>query len=100
MKTTENLHTAAAAKLEQIEKSFNNLFAQCETECAGMHTDEANKLWQEKYKSRYDALDRLLDAAYRVFWYTNKTICKHNKQVNHRATVARMHAAGLHRMTL
>lgn len=100
MKTKEQMHKAAADKLEQLDKSFNALFEQCDTECKGMTTAEANKVWESKYKSRYESMDRMLDKAYRVHWYTDPTICTHNKQVNHRATVARMHTAGLRRMSL
>ena len=94
----QDRHAAAAAKMADIEKRFNNLFHECENECKGMNTDAANKVYKEKYQSRYDALERLIDAAYICYWYTATDIPLHNKQVNHRATVARMRAAGLHRM--
>ena len=92
MKNTKTLHQAAAAKLESLERGFDKLFKE-----AG-NCD--NKTWRENYKSRYDAMDRMLDKAYRVFWYTSTDISRHNKQINHRATIAPMRAAGLHRMAI
>lgn len=97
MKNNKILHEKAAAKIESIERGFDNLFKEARVDCAG---NECNKVWDEKYKERYEAMDRMLDKAYRAYWYTDETICRHNKQVNHRATIAPMRAAGLHRMTL
>ncbi len=94
----QDRHTAAAAKINDLEKRFNKLFNECHAECKGMSTAEANKVFADKYQSRYEAMDRLLDAAYICFWYTAHDIPRYNKLVNHRATVAKMRAAGLHRM--
>ena len=94
----QDRHTAAATKINDLEKRFDKLFNECQAECQGMSTDEANKVYADKYQSRYEAMDRLIDAAYICFWYTAQDIPLHNKQVNHRATVAKMRAAGLHRM--
>lgn len=90
-------HTAAAAKMDNIEKRFDKLFEDCDAVCK-ISAECADKIWADKYKSRYEAMNRLYDAAYHCYWYTSPDIPLHNKQVNHRATVAKMRAAGLHRM--
>lgn len=94
----QDRHTAAAAKINDLERRFDKLFNKCQAECEGMSIDDANKVWRLKYKSRYDAMDRLLDAAFICLWYTDPTNSLHNKQVNHRATVSKMRSAGLHRI--
>lgn len=97
---TQQKHASASAKLDEIQKQLDNLFNDCQTECQGMSTDEANKVFAAKYKAKYDELDRLTDIVGRVYWYTDPQNSRHNKQINHRHTVARMHAAGLNKMSL
>ena len=94
----QDRHTAAAAKMDNIEKRFNKLFDDCDAECKGLSIDEANKVWNDKYKSRYEAMDRLVDAAYNCYWFTSPDIPTQTKRIVHRHTVAKMRAAGLHRM--
>lgn len=97
---TQQKYAAASAKLDEIQMQLDNLFNDCQTECQGMSTDEANKVFADKYKAKYDELDRLTDIVGRVYWYTDPQNSRHNKQINHRHTVARMHAAGLNKMSL
>ena len=97
MKNSKTLHEAAAKKIASIEQRFDELFKEAEAQCCGFCD---NNTWRERYKSRYDAMDRMLDKAYRAFWYTDQTIPRRNKQANHRAIVANMRAAGLHRIDL
>lgn len=98
--TREELHRRAAAKMQKCESAFNNLFADVKAEAEANGCPVSNEIWNSKYKSRYDAIDRLLDKAYRVYWYTDPNICRHNKRVHHRAVVKLMRDAGLCRMQL
>ena len=93
----QDRYTAAAAKMDNIEKRFDKLFKDCEHECK-ISADNDNKVWADKYKSRYEAMERLYDAAYNCFWYTSPNIPTQTKRIAHRQTVAKMRAAGLHRM--
>lgn len=97
---TQQKYAAASAKLDELQKQSDNLFNDCQTECQGMSTDEANKVYTAKYKEKYIELDRLTDIVARVYWYTDPQNSRHNKQINHRHTVASMHAAGLNKMSL
>ena len=97
---TQQKHAAASAKLDELEKQLNNLFNDCQTECQGMSTAEANKVYAAKYKAKYNELDRLTDIVARVYWYTDPQNSRKAKQINHRHTIARMHADGLNRMSL
>ena len=92
MKSLKDLHAAAAAKLEQLERAFDKLFVEVNADPDG------EKHWTENYQSRYDAMDRMENAAYRAYWYTDPQNSRKIKQCNHRLTVAKMRAAGLHRM--
>ena len=97
MNTAERF-AASTAKIEDLQTRFDKLFAQCNAECKGMNVEDSNKIWRTKYKSRYDAIDRLMDAAMICHWYTNPTISRQSKLAKHRAVVYEMRHAGLHRM--
>ena len=45
-------HAAASAKLDELQKQLDNLFNDCQTECQGMSTAEANKVYTAKYKAK------------------------------------------------
>ena len=93
----QDRYTAAAAKMDNIEKRLDKLFEDYDAECK-ISAECADKLWDDKYKSRYEAMDRLTDAAYNCFWFTSPNIPTQTKRNAHRRTVAKMRAAGLHRM--
>lgn len=95
-----NLFNRAAFQLGLINMEFDELFAACNSETEGMDTDDANKVYAAKYKAQYDELVLQSDIIARVYWYTDPDNSRHNKQINHRHTVARMHEAGLHKMSL
>ena len=97
MKNFASLHQEAMTKIESLENEFNKLF----DEIKNKYGDScSNEIWEKNYQSRYDALDKILDAASRVLWYTNPNICRHNKQINHRATIIPMRNKGLHKMEI
>lgn len=98
MKTAKELHATASAEMDKLKSAVDKLFAEADAE--GHSAPVSNDIWAQKYQSRYNALDRALDLAYRVFWYTDSEVSHHNKKINHRATVAPMRAAGLHKMSL
>lgn len=98
MKNSKDTHTAAAAELDKLQSAIDNLFAEADAE--GHGAPASNELWAEKYQSRYNALERQLDAVARVYWYTAPDVCRNNKQITHRVTVADMRAKGRHKMSL
>lgn len=93
-------HATAKAKLDELQKQLDNLFDECQTECQGMNIDDANKVYAAKYKANYNELYNLSDIIAHVYWYTDPQNSITAKQINHRHTVARMHAADLNRMSL
>jgi len=97
---TQELHAAAAARLEKIESKLEELFEACQNETSGMTTDTANRYFNTHYKAIYDNFDALSDTVARVYWYTDPQNSRKSKQINHRHTVARMHTAGLNKMSL
>ena len=97
MNKTER-HQAAAARLDEIKNKTHELFAACEEETKGMTTDKANKVWRDKYQASYNIWVRRLEAAGNMYFYTDDDVPLMTKQVNHRHAVAKMRAAGLHRM--
>lgn len=97
MNTAERF-AASTAKIEDLVNKFSNLFAESNKECKYMTTAESNKIWNTKYKSRYDAMDKTLNAALICNWYTNPNITMQSKRITHRAVVREMRSAGLHRM--
>ena len=97
MNKTER-HQAAAAKMDEISTKTRELCAACEAETKGMTTDQANEIWREKYQPAYNIWVRRLEAAGTMYFYTDPDVAPMTKQVNHRHAVAKMRAAGLHRM--
>lgn len=97
---TQQKHAAASAKLDELQKQLDNLFNDCQTECQGMSTAEANKVYAAKYRAKYNELDRLTNIVARVYWYTDPQNSRKVKQINHRLTVAQMRAVGLNKMSL
>lgn len=97
MNKTER-HQAAAARLDEIKNKTHELFSACDEETKGMTTDKANEVWRDKYQDECKKLFRILEAVGNMYFYTDNTVATRTKQVNHRHAVAKMRAAGLHRM--
>lgn len=92
-------HAAAGMMLDEIKIQLDKISATAEEQSKGMTTQQANELWRE-YLPAYNAGIRQLNAAANMYFYTSDEVALMTKQANHRHAVARMRAAGLHRMNL
>ena len=93
----QDRHAAAGKMLDEIQERLHVIFDEYEKEAKGMSTEHANEVWRN-YLPAYNINVRKLEAAGNMYFYTSDDVALITKQANHRHAVARMRAAGLHRM--